>query len=706
MDQIESTGDEKMIPREPPEVAGARRLLCARMKAQVEMDKKHWKSAFKKMRDDMKFAAGKQWPNQKDDDDRYVANIVLRHIQQRVAGIYGKNPRIVARRRERLLSTVWDGTHQALTEAQQMLMQNPMDPGALAIIMDAQQVKAQTTMFDRVAETLEKLFTYSLDEQAVDFKTMMKSTVRRAITTGVGYVKMSFHRAMKMRPEIEARLADYSERLATVQQLASDLADEQSLPDSAEAEQLRLAIQALGQEEQILVREGLVFDYPDSTKIIPDRKCKQLKGFLGCDRVTQEYDLTADEIKRIYNLDVAAGGAHAYVIDAHGDVAQQAVAHMQTSGQNEGAEDAQHLFRVWETYSRVDGLVYVMCDGYKDFLQEPAPPECYTARFWPWYPLTFNDVYAEDTIFPPSDVALIRDMQEELNRARQGLREHRRANRPKTAVAAGMLSDEDKEKLQDHPANAVLELEALQPGQAIDTVLQVLKGPPIDPALYDTSQSFEDILRTVGAQEANLGGTAGATATETSIAESSRMSAMSSNVDELDEMLTELARNGGQILLSEVTRETVQQVVGEGAVWPEFDRDTIAREIYLEVEAASTGRPNKAAEIQNATQIMPLLLQIPGISPEWVGRELIRRMDDRIDLTTAFAAGMPSIQAMNQMMIRQLMGGGMNTGGAPAGPDPGGQGMNGAMNAPDPAPPQNNVAARPEGANQMNPMLG
>lgn len=697
-------GQEKMIPREPPEVAEARRQLCARMQDDIKADKKHWQGAFKKMKEDQRFAAGKQWPNQKDDDDRYVANIVLRHIQQRVAAIYGKNPRVVARRRERLLSSVWDGTQQALMEAQQALMMNPTDPGALAIITDAQMTKAQIQMFERVARTLEKLFEYSLDEQAVDFKTMMKATVRRAITTGVGYVKMSFHRAMKMRPEVEARLADYSERLSTVQQLSADLADEQAVPDSAESEQLRLAIQALAQEEQILVREGLIFDYPDSDKIIPDRKCKQLKGFLGCDRVTQEYDLTADEIKRIYEIDVAGAGAHAYSIGPQNDVGEQAVAHLE-GRHDKGDSSAQHFFRVWETYSRADGLVYVTCDGYEDFLQEPAQPDSFTERFWPWYPLTFNDVYADDTIFPPSDVRLIRDMQTELNRARQGLREHRRANRPKTAVAAGMLSDEDKAKLQSHPANAVIELEALAPGQAIEQVLQPFKNPPIDPALYDTNPSFEDILRTVGVQEANLGGTSGSTATETSIAESSRMSSLSSNVDELDGMLTEMARNGGQILLSEVTRETVQQVVGEGAVWPEFDRDTVAREIYLEVEAASTGRPNKAAEIQNASQIMPMLMQIPGISPEWVASELIRRMDDRIDLTAAFAQGLPSIQAMNQMAIRQMNGG---SGGSPggAGVDPGGQGAQGAMNAPDTAPPQNNVAARPEGASQDNPVLG
>ena len=92
---------------------------------------------------------------------------------------------------------------------------------------------------------------------------------------------------------------------------------------------------------------------------------------------------------------------------------------------------------VWEVYNRKDGLVYTLCDGYPDFLREPASPEVYTDRFWPWFPLTLNEVDHETMIFPPSDVKLIRDMQMDYNRGRQGIREHRRAARPKTVVAAG-----------------------------------------------------------------------------------------------------------------------------------------------------------------------------------------------------------------------------------------------------------------------------
>ena len=150
---------------------------------------------------------------------------------------------------------------------------------------------------------------------------------------------------------------------------------------------------------------------------------------------------------------------------------------------------------IWEVYNRKDGLVYTLCDGYPDFLREPASPEVYTDRFWPWFPLTLNEIDHERRVFPPSDVKLIRDMQMEYNRSRQGMREHRRAARPMTVVASGMVDAEDLEKLSNHPDNAIIELNGLQPGQKVEDLLQAFRGPPIDPNLYETEQNFADMMR-------------------------------------------------------------------------------------------------------------------------------------------------------------------------------------------------------------------
>src|SRR3546814_18177996 len=76
-------------------------------------------------------------------------------------------------------------------------------------------------------------------------------------------------------------------------------------------------------------------------------------------------------------------------------------------------------------------------------------------------------------------------------------------------------------------------LEGLADGENVANKLQQVQKAPIDPNVYETNGIFEDILRIAGSQEANLGGAAGATATESSIAEGSRISSLESNTDDL-----------------------------------------------------------------------------------------------------------------------------------------------------------------------------
>jgi hypothetical protein len=276
-------------------------------------------------------------------------------------------------------------------------------------------------------------------------------------------------------------------------------------------------------------------------------------------------------------------------------------------------------------------------------------------------------------------------MQREYNRSREGLRRHRIANSPKIATARGALSDSDIDNLKsaDPLGVSIVQVDALTPGQDIKTVLQPIAMPPIDPALYDNEATFQDVLRSVGTHDANLGGSSGGTATEVSVSESARTSAMASNIDDLDDFLTQAARISGQILLRNMSAEKAREIAGPGAAWPEMTAEEIADELVLEIEAGSSGRPNKGAEIANAEKLVPLLLQIPGVSPDWLVRQLIRRMDDRLDPSDAVAAGVPSIITMNQMRIQAMgMGGAPSPGDAQS--NPSAQGAQGASNAPRP----------------------
>jgi hypothetical protein len=120
----------------------------------------------------------------------------------------------------------------------------------------------------------------------------------------------------------------------------------------------------------------------------------------------------------------------------------------------------------------------------------------------------------------------------------------------------------------------------------------------------------------------------------------------------------------------------------------------VSKEIYLKIRAGSSGRPNKAADLANLERVSPFLLQIPGINPEFLAKEYLRRLDDSIDLTEAITSGLPSIMAMNS---QKQVGTGDPTS------DPNMQGNQGGNNAPKARSSQGGSDA-PMGANNMSGM--
>jgi hypothetical protein len=653
--------------KEPSE---QRKKFVSRWSGIVKSAKKRHENAFNRMREDLKFLAGKQW-SQSDTEDRYQANIVQRHIAQRVAALYAKNPVIKCKRRDTMDFELWEGT---MAEAKMLQMQfqqsalsgMPPEQQTMSTVQDIMQGMQKRKLMDRISKTMEIVAKYTLDEQLPPFKMSMKQLTRRTCSTGVGFAKIGIQRFMKKRPEDVEKITDITQRLVEIQRLSEQISDnthESSLLD-AEAEQLRVSMQAVQNNTDMVVREGVVIDFPKSTSIIVDPRCTYLRGFIGAKWVAHEFIMSVDDVKEIYDIDLEKGKFTAYQ-----DKDSQK---MRVESGTDSQEKPVDSVCVWEIYSKTDGLVYTVAEGYCDFLEEPREPQIKLERFWPFFVLAFNEIESETELYPLSDVRLIRPMQLEYNRLREGLREHRFASRPLTAVPDGILDPEDKMKLEARPANGVITLKGLQPGQKVGEILQPVDGPQIMPQLYDTAPIFEDVLRVVGSQEANLGGTGGATATESSIAESSRMSALSSNVDDLDDFLNELARAMGQGLLQQIGQETVKKIAGIGAVWPELSGQEIADELFLEVQSGSSGRPNKAAEIANIEKIVPLLIQIPGIAPEWLARELIRRMDDKLDVTDALTGSLQSIVAMNAN--KQMATGDPST-------DPNMQGAAGAGNA-------------------------
>lgn len=693
----------------------ARKRLVAEIIANIKADKRHHERAFKRMRRDMQVAmwgAEKGWGA-----DKYRANIAGRHVKHKTAALYAKNPKAAAKRREQIDFAVWDEnpaslmlavqTIQLAEQAMLVAQQTPptvdpifgtvtpaepqLPPGfeqAQALIADFQQGYARRQLYDKIGKTLELLFAYFMSEQQpLDFKRGMKATVRRAVTTGVGYVELGFQREVGPRPGLEEQLADVRARLDHLRVLSEQIAEGEYDEDAAERAELELSLQALMSEPEIVQREGLIVDYPQSTKVIPDGRTKSLDGFIGARHVAIEYTYSAQEVREIFGVDLKDGYT-GYTTNAGStrDISANEVTDDDYEWSPPGLKK-RDMACVWKYYDKPSGLVYYVADGYADFLREPAPPDVFVETFWPVFALTFNAVESEEELFPPSDVSLLIDMQREHNRSRQGMREHRDAARPRWVYANGSFADEEDPLIIRNMKPFEAAGLNLPQGQGIGDILQVVPVPGVDPNLYETGQIFGDTQIVVGAQEAQFGGVAKATATEVAVAANSATSADGSSIDDLDAFLSQIARASGQILQREMSEPIVKQLVGPGAVWPELTLAEIASEIYLEVAAGSTGKPNQAVEISNLERLLPMLLQMPEINQAELARETLRRLDDRLDLTKMIAAGVPSIVAQNQ-----------NAQPMPANPmnDPNAQGAQGV----------NNGAAPPGGPGGSGPAMG
>lgn len=680
--QEPAAGAEQLgaILRETPEVDPARTALINKQTAAIKRRKKKLEPAFKTMREDMKFVAGYQVAGKRPSDRTLALNITQKHVNARVAALYAKNPTFTVSRRKRLDFKYWDGQQQSLEQAamamqQAMATRMPPPPEVLALIQDVQTGVARRKMLDNIGRTVEAVFSQSLDEQSPNFKKQLKQFVRRALTCGVAYIAPGYQRELAKRPDSAAKLPDITDRVATAERLQDDVVTGESGPESADAEQVRHVEGALQAEQDIVVREGLVFDFPSPLRIIPDEKTRQLAGWIGAEWVAEEILMSCDEIKEIYQKDVGKKYT-GYTCTSDGEL------------KTDESEDARAC--VWKLWNRKDGVVYTICDGYPDYLEEPGPPDVYVEQFFPWFTLAFNEVESEEDLFPQSDVRLLRPIQLELNRIVNALRQHRIANRPIYVAQSGKFESKDLKNLASAGDHDIINLVGLDASEKIENVIQELKRTAIDPNLYE-HQSLLGLLQfVVGWQDNALAGKSGDSATESSIAEGAKLNSTSSNADDLDDCLSAVARAAGQILLREMTLQKAQEIAGPGAVWPEMTKEQIAEEIYLEVEAGSSGRPNKAQDMANFERIAPILIQIPGMNPDFLARYAVKTLDARIDLEEAVTANLPAITSINSMMSKGPTG---PDGGAPAGPptsnDPNAQGAQGGDNAerPPEAPP-------------------
>ena len=609
--------------------------------------RKFYEKDFKRMKENMEFAAGLQRPTQDSiESTEYTVNFVNREVNQKVATLYAKDPKAVYRRRKRQDFQIWDESvetmqhaNMTMMQAQQAAQQNPLAmqapqiQQAQALLNDINHGHQWRALCDRIGKSMEILYAYECDTQAPDFKYQMKQLVRRVVTTGVGYVRLNFSREGNHSLTSTATDDSLSMRIKRARHIMEGIEDDKITEDDPrrqQLEQLFSSVEAsVSMGDQTNIEERLDFDFPSATSLIVDPKCKSLKGFIGARWIAQQYILPLEDVNAYFETKIDAGGE---LIKYSEDGIEKLKA------QPEGAsKDPQEkpLCCIWEVFDILTKTSFFLADGWKEYVQEPQPLHPPINRFWPIFTLTFNDVEVEPGgkvhIYPPSDVELIKHPQKELNRQREELKKQRKGNRPWYGVSSGLLTTTDEELLNDHETNQLIPLKGVAPGQKISEVIQRFDATPIDPAMYESKTVLDDAGLVIGSNQSQQGQPQRhVAATPAVIQEQARISGVNSNVDDLDDLLSELARAAGEMMLREFSLQTVKRICGQGAAWPEQNRTDFLNEIYLDSVAASSGRPNKAVDVANWQQIGPLLLQA-GANPWGLIKQTVKVLDANLD---------------------------------------------------------------------------
>ena len=618
----------------------------------ISKGKEKFKPDFERMEENGAFVSGRQWPGQKKIQTKdYVANVILKVIKGMEAALYARNPKVSATKRKRLDFEIWDEKIESLQAAvaatmhavpamtpEQDLQNQKIKQQAQALLKDVEIGKKFQQTVDKVAATLEIVDQWMIDNIEPDFVKQMKQLVFRALVCCVGYVEQDWQRQYEHAfgsTETESSIGGMAKKAQHI----IDQHDEKKIKsDSKEMVDLHAAalsiVQSALNDDQNNVHERICLSFPQSTSIIPDPDCTNIDGWVGADWISHEYITPVDKVNEYFELTgedalKMEGGTKIY--DASGEPSDKQGNPPAEADQNKKPRCA--LRHVWVKSTKSE---FWIVDGHKKFIKKPAPIWPETNQLWPIHALVFNNVESNESeknkvsIFPPSHVDMLKSAQVEWNKARDNLSAQRDQNVPFYGVNAGKLPESDMKKLQDHKRGEVIPFKGLAENQSISDVVKSFQHEKIDPAAYDVAPMLQDLLYVTTGEQSAPGKKE--SATSASIQEHARNAVLSSEVANLDSLLSVLARQRSEILLGELTPENAKRIAGRGAAWPSEpkERQEFIQAMYLDVKAASSGRPNQALRVANMEKVGPLMLQA-GANPKAMVRALVHALDETMD---------------------------------------------------------------------------
>lgn len=505
--------------------------------------------------------------------------------------------------------------------------------------------------WELMTETIEKVL--GLQFEAAALKNNAKRAVRSAMTTSRGIFKVTYQKDYKTDPLIEQRINDTQENIAKLENVLSQSEEANASDEALRLEELKLQLEALNQEVEVEVQEGLRIDRVLTENLLIDPSVVDFDDYVYASWMAQ----------RITMSKVVAEGLYGYKLD-------KAVKYKNNTKTNEASDDDQVV--IWEYWDKTNNHVYTIAEGCQWWLREPYSPENLGDRWYPFFIIPFQLV--DGKMIAPSLVELCEKLQDEHNTARDRFNDHRNLCIPKY-LASGQIKEKD---ITSFSLSGVGEIVVINDdsGRPLNQVFDVARHPPIDPMVYTTDQARYDWEMVTGLQDASRSTVVKPkTATEAGIMERALSGRVSEFRDAIEDVLTDMAKYAVQILLLTLDKSHITEMLGEQIQvletgeekllwdWPQMSREEVADQINIKVRAGTTGMPNKLEQQDKWLQLLgvmqPIIQMIMQMEAQGMDSSSLRNIfkhtlavfDDSLDSEDFLPKKMP--QQMPQQMPMQ-----------------------------------------------------
>src|SRR5271166_5624678 len=274
--------------------------------------------------------------------------------------------------------------------------------------------------------------------------------------------------------------------------------------------------------------------------------------------------------------------------------------------------ESDSFVRIIEIWDRRDKQIRTIIDGVKRWAKEPYPPPYPTHRFYPYFYFAFYEVDGQR--HPQSLSWRLYKLQDEYSSSRSNFRLTRERSIPGVLFNATMLDEVEAKKLQEAKSQ---EYTALRPSDPQTPIADLFAAKPvaaIDMRLYDPTLILNDMERISGVQEALSAAINGPgnpkTATEANIQQSGTNARTTSDRDNLEAMLTEMAQYTAEQGIQCLQIRDVMRLAGSKAFWPHgMDIEDLFTLVEVVIEAGSTGKPRQQTDMQAWSTLLPLIRQ-------------------------------------------------------------------------------------------------